>query len=52
VPHLPRQEPFHEPIGLSPEGERTSRRWILSLTVALMLLVAGVVAWLRLTERI
>jgi hypothetical protein len=51
VPHLPRQEPFHEPIGLSPEGERITRRWILSLTVALMVLAGGVVAWLLLTER-
>lgn len=49
---LPRQEPFHEPIGLSPESDRTSRRWILSLTAALMVLAAGVVAWLGLTERI
>jgi hypothetical protein len=52
VPHLPRQEPFHEPIGFSPEGERTSRRWILSLAAALVVLAAGVVVWLRLTERI
>jgi hypothetical protein len=52
VARHPRQQPFHEPIGLSPEGEEPSRRWILSLIVAVLVLVAGIVAWLRLTGRI
>jgi hypothetical protein len=52
VPRRPRQQPFHEPIGLSPEGTRPDRRWIVSLIVAVLVLAAGVLAWLRLTGRI
>jgi hypothetical protein len=52
VPRRPRQQPFHQPIGLSPEGEQPNRRWILSLIVAVLVLLAGVFAWLRLTGRI
>jgi hypothetical protein len=50
VTRRPRQQPFHEPIGLSPATR--SRRWILSLAAAAFVLVAGIVAWLRLTERL
>jgi hypothetical protein len=52
VPRRPSQQPFHEPIGLSPEGEPASRRWILTLVLAILVLAAGIVAWLLLTERI
>lgn len=48
----PGQQPFHEPIGLSPEEVETSPVWIVSLVLAVVVLVAGVVMWLRLTERI
>jgi hypothetical protein len=52
VPKRLRQQPFHQPIGSSPEGISTSRRWILSLIVSVLVLAAGVIAWLRLTGRI
>jgi hypothetical protein len=52
VPRRPRQQPFHEPIGVSPEAFRTSRRWIGSFVLALLVLLAAVAAWLRLTERL
>jgi hypothetical protein len=48
VPALPRQQPFHEPIGMSPEGERVSRRWLVTLTLVLGALVAGLIALFRL----
>jgi len=50
VARRPRQQAFHEPIGLSPATR--SRRWILSLLAAIAVLAAGIVVWLRLTERI
>jgi hypothetical protein len=48
----PRQQPFHEPIGVSPETYATSRRWIATLVLAVLVLAAGVVAWLEATGRI
>jgi hypothetical protein len=46
----PRQQPFHEPIGLSPATR--SRRWILSLAATILILGGGIFGWLSLTERI
>ena len=48
----PGQQPFHEPVGLSPEDVRTTPIWIVSLVLALVVLAAGVLVWLRLTDRI
>jgi hypothetical protein len=43
-----RHEPFHEPIGLSPETHRISRRWIPLVMAAVAVLAAGGVAAMRL----
>jgi hypothetical protein len=51
MPRRPRQQPFHQPIGLSPEGD-TTRRWILTLVLVILVLAAGVAARLLLTDRI
>lgn len=45
-----RRQPFHEPIGFSPEAFRTSRRWLFSLILTLLVLTAGVVAYLLLAD--
>jgi hypothetical protein len=52
VPRQPKQQPFHEPIGPSPEEVRTTPIWIVSLVLALLVLAAAVVVWLRLSGRI
>jgi hypothetical protein len=42
-----RLEPFHEPIGLSPEIFSTTRRWAVAAVVLLIVLAAGVAVLLR-----
>lgn len=34
-------EPFHEPIGLSPEGYSISRRWVVAVAVLVAVLAAA-----------
>ncbi|HEX2030231.1 MAG TPA: hypothetical protein VHL78_02355 [Actinomycetota bacterium] len=43
-----RPEPYHEPIGLSPEVHRISRRWVVAAVAAVISLAAGVLVLLRL----
>ena len=52
MPKQPKQQPFHEPIGISPEETTTSPIWIVSILLAILILAAGVAVWLRLTGRI
>jgi hypothetical protein len=48
----PVQQPFHEPVGPTPEDVRTTPIWVVSLVLAVIVLAAGVLVWLRLTDRI
>jgi uncharacterized protein involved in exopolysaccharide biosynthesis len=52
VARLPVQQPFHEPIGISPEVHRVSRRWLATLAATVVVLALGVLAVLRMTGRI
>ncbi len=52
MPKLPKQQPFHEPIGISPEETSTSPVWIVSLLLAILILAVAVIVWLRATGRI
>ena len=53
MPARPRQQPFHEPIGFSPEAFSTSHRWfVLTVAVVVVVVVVGVVSLLRLTGRL
>lgn len=49
MPSLPRQQPFHEPVGLSPEDDRVSRRWLLTMLAGIAVLAAGLITLFRLT---
>jgi hypothetical protein len=49
VPSLPRQQPFHEPVGTSPEDARIARRWLVTLLLIVVAVVAGGIALFRLT---
>jgi hypothetical protein len=42
VPRL-RIEPYHEPIGISPETYRTSRRWVVAASAIIAVLLAAVI---------
>jgi hypothetical protein len=44
----PKPEQVHEPSGFSPEGYRTSRRWLIAILAAVAVLAAGVLGLLRL----
>ena len=53
MPARPRQQPFHEPIGFSPEAYTTTRRWfVLTIAVVVVAVVVGVISLLRLTGRL
>jgi hypothetical protein len=52
VTKQPQQQPFHEPVGLSPEEVRTTSIWIVSLSLAVVVLAAATLVWLRLSGRI
>jgi hypothetical protein len=43
VPSLPRQQPFHEPVGLSPEDFASNRRRIVIFVLIAATLGAGLV---------
>jgi hypothetical protein len=49
VPSLPHQQPFHEPVGLSPEEFTSNRSRILTFVLIVASLVAGLVTLYRLT---
>ena len=49
MPSLPRQQPFHEPVGLSPEGFESNRRRLVTFLLVTLSLLAGLVTLYRLT---
>ncbi|HEV3473781.1 MAG TPA: hypothetical protein VG602_00185 [Actinomycetota bacterium] len=44
----PKPEQVHEPSGFSPEGYRTSRRWLIAVLATAAVLIASVLGLLRL----